>query len=94
MKLDWKINCFLFEILVCWSCTKKITIKIERAFSIILLALSATRCSFQQWPQLPTVTVANLRFNKQLQMQDGIFQALPLLTVSSIPRLYVDINVH
>ena len=26
-------------------------------------------------------------------MQDGVFQALPLLTVSSIRRLYVDIRL-
>ena len=32
-------------------------------------------------------------YNRQLQMQNGIFQAPPLLTVSSI-RLYVNIKVH
>ena len=42
----WKINIFLSEISVCWSCTEKI-IKIERAFSIILRASQATRHSFQ-----------------------------------------------
>ena len=31
----WKINSFLSEISVCWSCTEKITLKIERAFSVI-----------------------------------------------------------
>ena len=62
----WKINSFLSEISVCCSCTEKITIKIERAFSVILQALPATCRSFQQTPQLPTVAVANLRFNKQL----------------------------
>ena len=62
----WKINSFLSEILVCWSCMEKITIKIERAFSVILLASPATRRSFQLSPQLPTVTAANLGFNAQL----------------------------
>ena len=62
----WKINSFLSEISVCWSCTKKITIEIEIAFFVILWALPATRRSFQQSSQLPTVAVANLRFNKQL----------------------------
>ena len=61
----WKINSFLSEISVCWSCTEKI-IKIERAFSVILQTLPATRRSYQQTLQLPTVAVANLWFNKQL----------------------------
>ena len=86
----WKINSFLSEISVCWSCTEKITIKIERAFSVILRALPATRRSFQQSPQ----KTSDLIHNWQLQMQDGIFQARPLLTVSLIRRLYVDINVY
>ena len=34
---------FLSEISVCWSCTEKIRIKIERAFSVILRASPATR---------------------------------------------------
>ena len=64
----WKINSFLSEISVCCSCTKKITIKIERAFSVIS---PATRRSFQEPPQ------KNLRFKTQLAtaMQDGVFQA-------------------
>ena len=55
----WKINRFLSEVLVCWSCAEKITIKIERAFSVTLWALPATRRSFQQSPQLPTVTATS-----------------------------------
>ena len=50
-KLRWKINSFLSEISVCWSCTEKITIKIERAFSVILRASPAICHSFQQSPQ-------------------------------------------
>ena len=87
---SWKINSFLSEILVCWSCTEKITIKIEKAFSVILRALPATRHSFQQLPQ----QTSDLIHNWQLQMQDGVFQALPLLTVSLIRRLYVDMNIY
>ena len=83
----WKINSFLPEVSVCWRCTEKI-IKIERAFSVILRASPATRRSFQQSPQLPAVTTANLQFNTQIQ--DGVFQFLPLLIVSSIHCLYVD----
>ena len=37
----WKIHSFLSEVSVCWSCTEKITIKIERAFSVILRGLSS-----------------------------------------------------
>ena len=66
----WKINSFLSEISVCRSCAEK-RIKIERAFSIILRASPATHRSLQQSPQLPTVTVANLRFNKQLATADA-----------------------
>ena len=55
----WKMNSFLSEVLVCWSCTEKITIKIERAFSVILQASSVTSSSFQQSPQLPTVGAAS-----------------------------------
>ena len=47
----WKINSFLSEISVCRSCAEKIIIKIERVFSVILLASPATRHSFQQSPQ-------------------------------------------
>ena len=60
----WKINSFLSEVSVCWSCTEKI-IKIERAFSVILRALPVTRRSFQhfrsfqQSPQLPTVAATS-----------------------------------
>ena len=36
--LYWKINSFLPEVSVCWRCTEKMTIKIERAFSVILRA--------------------------------------------------------
>ena len=61
-------------------------IKILRALSIILRASLATRCSFQLSPQ----QTSDLIHNWQLQMQNGVFQALPLLTVSSIHRLYVD----
>ena len=85
----WKINSFLSEISVCLSCTKKI-IKIERAFFVILRASLATRRSFQLLPQ----QTSNLIHNWQLQMQDGIFQDLPLLTVALIHQLYVDINVY
>ena len=103
-RLCWKINSFLPEVSVCRRCTEKI-IKIEKAFSVLLWASQATCRSFQQSPQLPAVTAAsssrhsfqqslqqtsNLIHNWQLQMQDGIFQSLPLLTVSSIRRLYVD----
>ena len=62
----WKINSFLSEISVCWSCTEKIRIKIERAFSVILWASPATRRSFQPSLQRPTVAAENLRFNTQL----------------------------
>ena len=86
----WKINSFLFEITVCWSCTEKITIQIERAFSVILRASVATRRSFQLSPQ----QTSDLIHNWQLQMQDGVFQALPLLTVASIHRLYVEMNIY
>ena len=84
--LWWKINSFLPEISVCWNCTEKITIKIERAFSVILSASPATRRSFQLSPHHPTVPqkTSDLIRNWQLQMQDGIFQATPLLTVSAI----------
>ena len=85
-----KINSFLFEISVCWSCTEKRTIKIERAFSVILRASPATRHNFQLSLQHTFDSIHNW----QLQLQDGIFQALPLLTVSLIRRLYVDINVY
>ena len=51
----WKINSFLSEISVCWSCTEKITLKIERAFSVILRASPAICGSFQPSPQRPTV---------------------------------------
>ena len=54
-KPRWKINSFLSEISVCWSCTEKITLKIERAFSVILRASPAIPWSFQPSPQHPTV---------------------------------------
>ena len=63
----WKINSFLSEISVCWSCTEKITIKIERAFSVISVTASSCRRSFQQSPQ----QTQDLMHNWQLQMQDG-----------------------
>ena len=95
----WKINSFLSEISVCWNSAEKITIKIEKAFSVILRALPAIRSSFQPSPQQPTgpQQTSDLIHNWQLQMQDGVFQATPLLTVSPIRRLYrlyVDINVY
>ena len=62
----WKINSFLSEISVCWRCTEKITIQIERAFSVILRASPATLRSFQASPQHPTVAAENLRFNTSL----------------------------
>ena len=62
----WKINSFLSEISVCWRCTEKIIIQIERAFSVILRASPATRRSFQPSPQHPTVAAENLRFNTPL----------------------------
>ena len=86
----WKINSFLSEISVCWSCTEKITIKIERAFSTILLASPATHRSFQLSPQLPTVTAANLGFNAQLATANARLRLASL----SIRCLYVDINVY
>ena len=51
----WKINSFLSEISVCWSCMEKIMIKIGRAFSVILRASPAIRRSSQPSPQHPTV---------------------------------------
>ena len=62
----WKINSFLSEISVCWRCTEKITIQIERAFSVILRASPATLRSFQPLPQHPIVAAENLRFNTPL----------------------------
>ena len=62
----WKINSFLSEITVCWRCTEKITIQIERAFSVILRASPATHRSFQPLPRHPTVATENLRFNTPL----------------------------
>ena len=62
----WKINSFLSEISVCWRCMEKITFQIERAFSVILRASSATRRSSQPSPQHPTVAAENLRFNTPL----------------------------
>ena len=59
---SWKINSFLSEVLVCWSFTEKITIKIERAFSIILWASPVTRRSFQQSLQSPAVAVTSGNF--------------------------------
>ena len=88
-KPRWKINSFLSEISVCWSCTEKITIKTERAFSVILLASPATRRSFQLSPQLPTVKAANLGFNAQLATANARWRLASLL----IRCLYVDINV-
>ena len=88
----WKINSFLSEISVCWSCMEKITIKIERAFFVILRASSAIRRSFQPLPQHPTVPQQTLDW--QLQMQNGVFQATPLLTLSAICHLHVDINIY
>ena len=90
MSPRWKINSFLSEISVCWSCTEKITIKIERAFSVILLASPATRSSFQLSPQLPTVTAANLGFNAQLATANARWRFASL----SIRCLYVDIKVY
>ena len=55
----WKIDSFMPEVLVCWRCTEKITIKIERAVSVILRASPATRCSFQQLLQCPAVAVTS-----------------------------------
>ena len=94
----WKINSFLSEISVCWSSAEQITIKIERAFSVMLRASPAIRCSFQPSPQHPTgpQQTSDLIHNWQLQMQDGVFHATPLLTVSPIRRLYrlyVDIRL-
>ena len=87
----WKINSFLSEIMVCWSCMEKI-IKIKRAFSVIFWASPATRRSFQPLPQHPTVPqqTSDLIHSWQLQMQDVVFQATPLLTISAICCLYVD----
>ena len=82
----WKINSFLSEISVCWSCTEKITIKIERAFSAILLASPATRRSFQLSTRLPTVTAANLGFNAQLATANARWRLASL----SIRCPYVD----
>ena len=62
----WKINSFLSEISVCWRCAEKLTIQIERAFSVILQASLATCRSFQPLPQRPTVATENLRFNTPL----------------------------
>ena len=90
MNPRWKINSFLSEISVCWSCAEKITIKIERAFSVILLASPATRRSFQLSLQLPTVTTANLGFNAQWATANARWH-LPSL---SIRCLYVDINIY
>ena len=42
----WKINSFLSEISVCWSCTEKITLKIERAFSVILRPRQQSTAAF------------------------------------------------
>ena len=50
---SWKIDNFLSEVSVCWSCTEKITIKIERAFSVTLRASPAIRL------QLPAVAVTS-----------------------------------
>ena len=52
--------------------------------------------SFQPSLQRPTVPqqTSDLIHNWQLQMQDGIFQATPLLTLSAICHLHVDINVY
>ena len=55
----WKINSFLSEVTVCWSCMEKITIKMERAFSIILRALLVTHHNFQQSLQLPALATAS-----------------------------------
>ena len=55
----WKIHSFLSEVSVCWSCTEKLTIKIERAFSVILQESLATRRSFQQSLQPPAVAVTS-----------------------------------
>ena len=51
----WKINSFLSEISDCWSCTEKIRIKKERAFSIILWASPAICRSLQQCRSKPHV---------------------------------------
>ena len=58
-KPRWKINSLLSEISICWSCTEKITIKIERAFSVISVAASSCHRSFQLSPQLPAVAAAS-----------------------------------
>ena len=60
---------------------EKITIKIERAISVYCgprrqpVAASSSRRSFQQSLQ----QTSDLKHNWQLQMQDGVFQALSLL---------------
>ena len=58
MFVSTRASC-LSQVSVCWSCTEKMTIKIERAFSVILWASPATRRSFQLLPQLPTVAAAS-----------------------------------
>ena len=62
----WKINSFCLRSRIIEVVWKKITIKIERAFFVILWASPATHHSFQQSTQLQTVTATNLRFNTQL----------------------------
>ena len=75
---------------------EKMTIKIERVFSVKFRASPAIRRSFQPSPQPPTVLqqTSDLIHNWLLQMQDGIFQATPLLTLLVTCRLHVDINVY
>ena len=59
----WKINSFLSEISVCWICTEKITLKIERARSVILRASPAICRSVQQCRSKPQIkyTIGNCK---------------------------------
>ena len=81
----------------------KITIQIQRAFSVILRTSPATRCSFQPLPQHPTVAAENLRFNTPLAtantrwrlpshtIVDCIADSLSVSTVCWHKRLLIEV---
>ena len=82
----WKINSCLSEISVCWSCTEKITFKIERAFSVILRASPAIPRSFQPSPQHQTV-LQQTSLNTQLSTANASWRLSNHTIVDSISDL-------